>query len=219
MSRSAISAGFLTLASALGIPSMCVLVKFNTLGVNLVNTGKDVTLGSVTYTGVGVAGIRIEGAGENLLGEAPSAVLTLVDLGASYFDEVLDDDFRGDTVTITLGYFSSGSVVSTGWETTYAVDTDGFSEDEIRLRLASADAVEGTEVPRRTTQEAGCQHDFKKGLCSYRGSLTTCDKSYSGPNGCKAHFPAYTSSGETIVPARPYGGFPGGFPHSLVTRG
>lgn len=219
MSRSAVSSGFLTLAAAVGIPSLCVLVKFNTLGLAIANTGKNVTLSGTTYTGLGVDAISLDGLGETLTGEAPSAVLTIRDVGDAYKDEVIDDSFRGDTVTVTIGYYSSGSVVTTGWTTTYAVDADGFGEDDVMIRLASSDTVEGTEVPRRTTQEAGCQHDYKRGLCTYRGSLSTCDKSYGGANGCKAHFPEFTNGGVKIVPSRPFGGFPGGFPHSLVTRG
>lgn len=222
MSRSAVSGAVQTLLAALGLPALVVLVKFETSGIAVCNAARDTSFGGTTYTGLGADGISLDGVGETLGGEVPAASLTIRDLGVAYMGTMLADGFRGDIATVSIGYMSSGVVTATGWETTYAVDADSLGEDSVTLRLGSSDAVEGSEVPRRTTQESGCQNDYKRGLCSYRGSLATCDKSLDGPNGCRVHFPdiqyADTDGTRTLTPSRPFGGFPGSFPHSLVRR-
>jgi hypothetical protein len=212
-----------TLAAALSIPSITVCVSFNTLGVHICNNGRDITLGTTTYTGLGRKAISAVGFGESLGVEVPAPSVSIVSNDQTYQAHVISDSLRDDTATITIAYYDSGAWTSTGWATTFRVDTDGGGANGVTVNLRSSDAVKGLSVPRRTTQEDGCQHDFKRGLCGYRGALKSCDKTLNGVNGCKAHFPDLTWTENLqptkIVQPKPFGGFPGGLPHSLVRRG
>jgi len=220
------------LLNLLKVPSLAVLVEFNTLGVRLVNIPAGLTFGGKTYT---AAVLKCDGFGENLLWEAPSATLEIASLDGTQQARFLNDSFRGDTVTLTVLYASGGSWLSTGWSSTYTADAETCSANSVVIRLASMDAVQGTEVPRRTTQEHGCQHDFMRGGCHFRWytglsiALKECDKGYDTPNGCKAHFPDLglatgrpwepTSAGARIAQPKPYGGFLGAVDHRLVLGG
>jgi len=218
MARSIVS-GAATILAALGIDGLKVAVSFSTLGLNVANTAKDITVGSTTYTGLGKDGIIGDNIGENMLGSVPQSTLTIVRPDFGSHSSVVADSFRGDTATVILLYLSGGSWTASGWSTTYTVNADALSTGDIIIDLTSADATRGTEVPRRMTQEAGCQHDYKRGACSYRGALTTCDKTYNGPMGCKVHFPDITVNSETWVQTKPYGGFYGYVNRSVVARG
>jgi len=212
-----------TLLAALGLPGMVVCLDFATLGLSLCNAHKDVSLGGTTYTALGRRGIVAAGLAETLAPEVGTAQVLIASLDGTYHAHLRADSFRGDRMTVTLAYWSSGTLTSLGWSTTYDVDVDRGTTDQIRLTVRSADAVMGTQVPRRTTQEDGCQHDYKRGACPYRGPLATCDFTLFGPNGCAVHFGdlTVTERGDTrtLVQPKPFGGFPGNLPHSLVRRG
>lgn len=223
MSRSAISGAVTALLGALGIPGLVVCLDFATLGLSICNAHKDVSLGGTTYTALGRRGLVARGLAETLAPEVGSARIAISSLDATYHAHLRSDSFRGDRVTVSLAYWSSGTLTSLGWSTTYSVDVDSATTDQVVLVVRSADAVRGTLVPRRTTQEDGCQHDYKRGACPYRGPLATCDFTLFGANGCAAHFPnlTVTERGDTrtLVQPKPFGGFPGNLPHSLVRRG
>lgn len=199
--------------------SVRLAVKFAAAEWYVVNTSHDVTLDGTTYTSVGRKGIVGTGFGENLAAEVPAPDLRITNLGGGNTTRVTSDGLRGDTVTVTLLVASSGSWVASGWATTFTADTGGLEPHDIVVRLASADAVRGTTVPRITTQESGCQHNYKRGLCPYRGPLRTCDKGFNTPNGCRAHFRDFILNGANIPQSRPYGAFLGNIEHSLVSRG
>ena len=222
MSR-VLDATFESLAALLGIPTTVACVTFNTLGVSICNSGKDITLGSVTFSGLGRDAVSVTDIGESLGVEVGSSVVKIKSHDQTFQSHILSDSFRDDTATVTVVYFDSGAWVSTGWATTFRVDSDAGTANEVVLRFRASDAVKGLTVPRRTTQEDGCQHDYRRGLCGYRGELSTCDKTLSGPNGCKVHFPDLTATdggvSVTLVQPKPFGGFPGTFPYSLVRRG
>lgn len=208
-----------TVLAGLTISGLKIAVSFNTLGLHLWNGTGTLTLGSTQYTGIGKDGMVGDGFGENMLGNVPTPRLVLRSLDFAYHDEVVDDDFRGDTATIRLLYLNSGTWTASGWTTTYSVDADMLTANEITLNLTTGDAARGTTIPRRMTQEIGCQHDYKRGGCSYRGPLAECDKSYDGEMGCKVHFPEFTVGSETWVPAKPYGAFLGYVNHAVISRG
>lgn len=194
-------------------------MKFADAEWYIANVWKDLTLGSTTYTAVGRGGMVGQGFGGNLAGEVPAPNIRIKNLDSGGTSRVTGDSLRGDTVTVTLLYLVNGVWTATGWETTFTADTDGLEAEDIVVRCASADAARGTTVPRITTQENGCQHDYRRGGCPYRGPKSTCLKSYLDANGCRDHFQDLTVGTETVPQPRPYGAFIGNVRHSLVTRG
>jgi phage-related protein len=78
------------------------------------------------------------------------------------------------------------------WETPAVIDqrftvrsyTSDFKATAVRL---------GTEnfleqpCPKRTMSRTRCSFRYKGDACGYSGTLTTCDYSLDGENGCKAH--------------------------------
>ena len=206
-------------------PDMALLVSLPTLSLRYTNKPYDITYGGSTYTSLVMVA---EGISENFLTEAPAARLKLASLDGTQQGRFFLDRFRGTTVATTVVAWSSGAWAEVDART-WMCDADQTDSTEVTIRLSSSDAVEGTEVPRRATQEAGCQRDLSIGACPYRGVLTTCDKGFNTPNGCDAHFPdlcletgrAFTtadaSAGRTrIVQPKPYGAFRGGLSHRLV---
>lgn len=237
MSRG-ITSTVMAFLSALRLPRLPVLVEFPDLGIRITNWPKDLTISGKVYTGSSGTHkftVKIDGLGESLEFVAPSAVIEIGNLDGYFGAMSFDDLFRGTSVTITILYVSGSTFLSTGWTTTYHADADEVNADVVKLRLTSADAVLGTLLPRRTTQEAGCQFKFGQGGCPFRWSsffgtkLKTCDHGYNSSNGCKEHFPdlclesqvTWVSSdlalGRTrIVQPKPYGAFPGPIDHSIV---
>lgn len=207
-----------TVQTALGLlqeTAIVVLVEFGK-GERYTSWHRNVTWNSQTWTAVGIDGTSFR---ESLDGSAPRAELRLLSLAAARQAEMVADYYRGDTCRVRLIRAEDiGTATDPAWDTTYTVDTDGTDGDELRLVLSSSDAVQGTEVPRISTREVGCQRTFKRGGCPYRGSLTSCDKSLHGENGCIAHFPDLTDpdTGGTIPQHYPYLAFPGRVGRSLV---
>lgn len=208
-------------------------MEFNALGLRLTNWPRNLTFNNKTYTGARATAnkfiLKAEGLSENLKFEAPSAVIDIKSLNGWAQKHFFKDEFRGDTVTITLLYHSGNSFLETGWVTTFACDAEEVNADEVRIRLSSIDAVTGTEVPRRTTQEEGCQNDFQVfdafGGCTFiwiegihAAALRTCSKIYDGENGCIDHFPDVVDpvTGLTVSRPKPYGAFLGSVDHRLV---
>lgn len=214
-----LSSAVQSVLAGLTISGLKVAVSLNTASINVWNGSRDLTLGTTTYTGLGKDGLVADGLGENMLGNVPAPRLVLRSLDFAYHDEVDDDEFRGDTATVTLLYLDAGTWTATGWTSTFNVDADAMTANEVALDLTTGDAARGTTLPRRMTQESGCQHDYKRGGCPYRGPLTECDKTYDGLKGCKAHFPDFTQDGETWVQSKPYGAFIGYINKSVVSRG
>jgi len=218
MSRT-LAAGVEAILAAFGIEGVIVAASFATSGINVTNAPRDVTVGTTTYTGVGSRGLAAAGIGESLLAEVPQGDLTISSIAFGYHANVFADLLRGDKVTIKLLYSAGGAWAVTGWSSTYTVDTDGASPDAVQVRLVSADAAIGTALPRRTTHEYGCQHNYKRGGCPYRGALPTCDKGYDTPNGCAVHFPVLTTSfSQTVPQSKPYGALIGHMDRTLVQR-
>lgn len=213
------SAGLLAVLQALQQPRFAVLVDFADLGVHYTNAATAIAYGGTTYT---AANISVGGISENFVAEVPSARLVLTDLDGTERVRFFNDSFRGETVTITIVYDSSGTWTAVGVSYVFTCDMDEADEVSVALRLAISDASRGSEVPRRTTQEAGCQHDFMGPLCPFR-PLTGLSAALNGGCGktladCKVHFPSVTESSKTYVIPLPYGGFVGGISHRLVVR-
>jgi phage-related protein len=208
--------------SVLQSPKFALLVQFHGLGLYVTNHRSAISYGGQSYD---PASVILAGASENYVAEAPAAALTIQDLDGAWRGRFHLDSLRDEVVTLRILYDSSGTWTDTTWSMTIACDSDSADDKQVILRLASIDSVEGTEVPRRTTQEAGCQHDFQGPLCPFvwrsgmSAALKECDKSYDGPLGCKAHFPDVTEAGFTFVIPKPFGGFLGGISHRLVLRG
>lgn len=206
------------LQTALGLlaePTILVLVEMST-GERWTSHHKSHAWDSETWTAVG---IEVTGLRESLNAEAPRADLRILSMDASLQASIASDSYRGETARIRfIRTDDIGTDTAPLWDTTYTVDTDGSDENELRLLLSSSDAVQGTEVPRISTREAGCQRVFKVGGCSYRGALTSCDKTLHGPNGCIAHFPDLTDpvTGDTIPQHYPYLAFSGRVAGSLT---
>lgn len=216
-----------SLLNALQQESFCVTAAFATLGLYYTNWSGPLSLDGITYT---PKVFIVEGLAENLYAEAPSATLKITSLDSSEQARFFADSFRGEIVTLRILILSAGVWTDTTFSMTLTCDADQADATEVTMRLASSDAVEGTDVPRRSTQETGCQHDYMRGGCPYRGVLPSCDHGLLTPNGCHGHFPdldfetgrewnsASASAGHTkVVQPLPYGACYGGITHRLVT--
>lgn len=222
----------LTVLALLNLPKMTFVLEFGS-GLRLANTPKSITIGTKVYTGARAGAnphtIRVEGLGESLGFDVPAAIVEIGSLGGARQADFFADTIRGDTVTITLLYVSGNSYLPTGWATTFTCDAEQIDADMVKIRLASNDAVNGTEAPRRTSQGSGCQFEFQvsdeDGGCPFRwvqgvhaAALKTCDRTYDGANGCLVHFPPITDpvTGTAIQRPKPYGAFLGSVDHRLV---
>lgn len=216
-----VPAAVISLLQALTLPQFAVVAEFETESLRLTNRPGGLTFGGQTYT---AAAMKVSGLGENYAAMAEGASLDIGSLDGSWQARFNADTLRGTTVTVRILVLSSGTWTDTTFRYTHTIDVDEMDDREIRMRLGSSDAVRGTSVPRRTTQEAGCQFDFTRRECWFRwrsgmsAALKECDKTYEGPIGCKAHFPDVTVEGVTYVVPKPYGGFLGGIAHRLVLR-
>lgn len=206
------------------LPHLWFLVEFaevystGTTPLRLTNFTRSFVWGAKSWTPL--PGIEGKGFGESLRLEVPPAALRLPALDASMQARFLADEFRGTRVTVTMiSQEPASSIVDASqlWQTTYTIGPDAIDEDGVTLRLESADAVEGADVPRRQVSEQGCQEDYMRGGCPYRGhrvvastgqppvsgtgaspSMRTvvfesCSKQLQdvGTNpGCRSHFPA-----------------------------
>lgn len=222
----------LAVLQALGVPRLPVVLEFGN-GLRLASTARSITIGSKTYTGAKATSnhhtISVDGMGESLNFDAPAAIVEIGSLDGWAQGRFFADDFRGDTCTVTVLYASGNTFLPSGLAMTFKCDADQVDADTLRIRLASNDAVNGTEAPRRTSQSSGCQFELgvsdAEGGCPFRWTqgvhataLKTCSRTYDGANGCKAHFPNITDpvTGESIPRPKPYGAFLGTVDHRLV---
>lgn len=209
------SGALTTLLAAFAQPTLCILVSFDDLGLYFTSASSSITRGSATYT---PTPMKVAELAENFVGEVQAAELAIMDLDSTQRARFFDDNFRGTNVTVRIYYYSGGTWTDTTWSYTMTCDADRAASNQVSIKLSSSDAVQGTEAPRRTTQEAGCQSDYKRGGCPYRGSKGSCDKGYSTSTGCKDHFPDVTIAGKVIQQPKPFGGFLGGMSQRLVLR-
>lgn len=222
----------LALLDKLRLPRMPLVVEFGS-GLRLANWPTSITVGAKTYTGSKATEnrhlLKVEGLGETLNFEVPSAVIEITSMNGWAQGTFFLDDFRGDTLTITQLYISGNSFLPTGWAATYTCDAELADADTVKIRLASNDAVNGTESPRRTSQGSGCQAELgvsdEEGGCPFRWvqgvhatALKTCSRTYYGANGCLAHFTPITDpvTGDLIRRVKPYNAFLGSVDHRLV---
>lgn len=214
-----IGATITSILAALASSKFAVLVSFQTLGVRYCNHSTAITFESAVYS---PAVIVAKGVGENFKAEARIAELTLASLDRTQQERFFNDQFRGDTVTLRIVVRSAGTWEDTTFTYNLTVERDASGPNILTLRLASADAVNGSEIPTRTTQEAGCKWDFKGPRCPFRrasfmsATLDECDKTMDGPIGCRAHFPDFIVSGQRYIQPKPFGGFIGGVSHRLA---
>lgn len=222
-----------TLLSTSKIAQLKLAVKFETLGLKLVDVPKNQTINGELYTGSAGThkfALACENLTTSLRWEVPSAGLT-IDNADKYFatNYFMADRFRRDTVTITQVYVVAGVVLPTGWVTIFTCDMDSADPNtgKIIVRLGAAEAVYGSQGPRRTTNEFGCQAEFMGPDCGFTfqqgvhaQKLAKCDKGVDTPNGCLEHFKPVTDPSNavlTIVQPIPYGAFPG-HPDSIFAR-
>lgn len=224
MASRAIESLVLALLAARNVPRLPLAVEFpsiGTSGLRITNWPKNVTIGGVEYIGSSRANkfaIVGEGFSENLDYETPASALKITNLNGWIIGLFNSDSFRGQLVTISILYVKTdGTLEVTGWRTTFACDAD-TGDDTVTLRLASSDACIGAETPNRTTQEWGCQADFRNEGCGYRGTISTCDKGYDTPNGCKVHWLDVVDpqTKQLVQQWKPYGGFLGNVDAQLV---
>lgn len=228
------SRGLLTLAktalSMRGLPPLLVAVSIPGIPLYLTNWVKSLTIGSQVFTGAGPGKfvLSIDGLGENTKFEAPAASLQIKETAGTWHGYFWNNTLRGKRVTIAIYYFdTSGTLTATGYTATYVIDADQVDFEGVTMRLAAADAVTGTEYPKRTTQRHACEHAFMGPECGYRhpagasSTLLTCDHGYNTPNGCVQHWPDLIDpvSGDAIIQPKPFSGPRSGLDHALVLGG
>jgi hypothetical protein len=188
-----------------------------TAPLRLTNYGRSFVWGAKTWTPL--HGLEGKGFSENMNLAAPAASIKLPSLDATMQAYFLADVFRGTKCNVTVISQAVGTSIASAvqaWTTRYTIGPDAFDQDGVTLTLESADAVEGTEVPRQQVSEVGCIRDYMKGGCWYRGHrviassglpptsslgatpqmasviFTGCSKMLEdkdGVPGCKSHFP------------------------------
>lgn len=208
-----------TLLSDRDMPPFAVAVHMPSLGYRWTTVPEGVTLNGSAYS---ARVFKVEGIGDNMLAEVSAATLTVTSLADEMQAHVRDDEIRGEPVTVSLLVHDGSAWIESGRSWTFTMDADQADDREVVIRLASSDAVSGTAVPRRTTQEQGCQHDYQRGLCPFRYrvdvhpvSFSTCPKTFAA---CRERFPDVTIAGVKHVQPKPFGGFLGGVSARLVTR-
>lgn len=109
---------------------------------------------------------------------------------------------------------------------TSGADGVPVAEETFRVIQSAADAKAATltlgtrslfdqKVPKTRMMRTHCRHQYRSPECGYSldesdpNFISTCDKSLSGPNGCKVHGASYTAAGETPIHPERFGGFPG----------
>lgn len=200
-------------------PTFGVIVGIEDLSLYWTSVPAGVTFSGTVYT---AKGVTVEGIGESMLADVMSATLVVGSLDDTEQARVRADSFRGLTATVELILLDGTTWTRTGRVWSYTIDADSADDQQITARLASSDAVAGTSVPRRTTQEQGCQHTFQGEGCPFRwhpnvhsAALKTCDKSFAA---CRDHFPDVTIAGVKHVQPKPFGGFLGAISAKLVLR-
>lgn len=214
-----LSAGVLALLAQLQQPTFGVIVEIPDLDLTWTSVPAGVTFSGTVYV---AKGVKVEGIGETMLADVLAAQLVIGSLDDTEQARVRADALRGLDVTVELIVLDGTTWTKTGRVWTYTLDADGATDQQITARLASTDAVSGTSVPRRTTQEQGCQHTFQREGCPFRwkqgvhaDSLKTCAKNFAA---CRDHFPDVTIAGVKYVQPKPFGGFLGGIAARLVLR-
>lgn len=215
------------------IPLMPFVVEFSD-GTKLANYPTNITLDGVVYVGMKQTTdeftLALSGLGENLDFEVSSATIDITSLNGWAQVEFFLDTWRGQQIRVTQLYFNGSVFARTGWETSYTCDAEQADANTVTILLASNDAANGTEGPRRTSQGAGCQAelsvvDSDGGGCTFvwvagvhAVVLQTCSRSYYGTNGCKDHHPDIVDpvTGLDIPRVRPYNAFLGSVDHKLV---
>ncbi len=207
-----------TIFAALQLPMMSVIVSIPDLSLHLTNLPRSVTVDGQVYTGAKAGAeqwtLVAKGLGENLKFEGTSAVLEINSLLGAMQTRMINDNFRGVNVTISVIYMSGLTAIASGWATTWRCDVDTGDEDQVTIRLASSDATTGEEYPRNTNQDYACPYTLSLGYCTFRwssalpGVAVKCDHGYDTPNGCKIHHPDIIDPLTllTIPQSKPFGG-------------
>jgi hypothetical protein len=68
------------------------------------------------------------------------------------------------------------------------VDSSGGASDDLVTFTLISDTALPTPVIATTQVLPSCPYLYKGELCTYSGTLPTCDKTFDGPVGCAAHF-------------------------------
>ena len=136
------------------------------------------------------------GALVNSLDDLTGAIITRKQVLTKYLDAV---NFAGGvnaTADPSRGYDDDIWVVEQKTNETW---------EAITFDLVALSDAQGLKLPAEIIQTATCTWIYKGGdLCTYAGSLSTCDRGLKTTNGCVAHF----GSGVPL----PFSGFPGALP-------
>lgn len=218
-----------SLLDALKVPRLPVLIEIPSLSLKITNYATSLTFDGVVYqgskNGTHKFTLAMEGLGENIDFQAPSAVIKIGCLDGYFQAMSYQDQLRDVEIIAQIVYIDTNHVVTAlPWSTTFRGDADTANANEVVVRLASIDAVQGSEIPKRTTQETGCEFLFMGPDCGYRWfvgrdtKLRTCDHGYDTSNGCKEHWGDVRdpATNQLVPQPKPYSGYIGGIDHRLV---
>lgn len=229
-----ITAGFEALLDLLEIPAIKVLVDVADTDDAWTDYAHPIVYGGTTYE---PKPLVVTELGENLVLRSPVAEIRAISLDASEQTKFVANSFQGSLVTIRVVFLGSmGSFSDSGWVTTYKVDRDLSTPNEVRLKLASSDAAAGSLVPRLSTSTEGCRRRLGVLGCDFRPTglastadvrlRTMCDRTLLGELGCVKHYPDLdengspwvegTSTGTRYIQPKPFLAFPGAVGRAVV---
>ncbi len=153
--------------------------------------------------------IKAEGYEYNGKGSLPRPTVTVSNLLGVITNLVLDnDDLLGAKLTRkrTLARYLDGMPNA---NTTIEFPDDVYFIERkvnenalfVEFELASTLDLEGFMIPNRIMTASTCRWVYRSAQCGYTGTISTCDQTLNGANGCKAHFGQYAEL--------PFGAFPG----------
>lgn len=149
-------------------------------------------------------------------GNLPETRLTVSNVSREIIRTLeLYEGLVGQEVKITLAH-----------SLTSGADGTPVAEEVFRITASAADAKAATftlgtrslfdqKIPKTRMMRTHCRHQYRSPECGYSldesdpNFLSTCDKSLSGPNGCRAHGASYTAAGQTPIHPERFGGYPG----------
>jgi lambda family phage minor tail protein L len=107
-------------------------------------------------------------------------------------------------------------------EDDYTIETTAVDQEAVTARLALYNLY-AVNFPGNRLMRGHCRFQYRGPECGYvvpesAGGLTSCDKSYDGPNGCIVHGTNENANGYTKRHPQRFGGFPG-IPRPLTTGG
>jgi phage-related protein len=167
---------------------------------------------------------------EKQFGELEQITLTISNLTLEIMAYLETNDLAGKQVKVRI--VNSNALGDVNNKTNFLIDENYEIIGPITASVDAISVVIGhwslirKEVPSDRYHRDRCRHEFKGAWCAFDGtqatstavkygydlsavSLTVCDKTYSGPNGCRAHGALEAQNVETEFHPRRFGGMPG----------